>query len=90
MAYAPIFASGHAAATLHYDANDKPLAEKLNVLVDAGAEWENYASDIVRLLRPSNPMLSTFTGHPDHPTNHHYQIDRPAHSPSPAPSLPNS
>jgi Xaa-Pro dipeptidase len=47
MAYHPILASGRAAATLHYVDNSQPLAGKLNLLVDAGAEWNNYASDIV-------------------------------------------
>ncbi|SPO04591.1 probable Probable Xaa-Pro aminopeptidase PEPP [Cephalotrichum gorgonifer] len=46
--YHGIFASGRAAATLHYIANDAPLAGKLNVLLDAGAEWECYASDVTR------------------------------------------
>lgn len=49
MAYHPILASGTGAATLHYVDNAQPLDGKLNVLVDAGAEWKNYASDIVRL-----------------------------------------
>ncbi|KAK0654650.1 putative Xaa-Pro aminopeptidase PEPP [Lasiodiplodia hormozganensis] len=47
-AYGSIMASGTAAATLHYVANDQPLAGKLNLLVDAGAEKDCYASDITR------------------------------------------
>lgn len=47
MAYHPILASGRAAATLHYVDNSQPLSGKLNLLIDAGAEWSNYASDIV-------------------------------------------
>lgn len=47
MAYHPIMASGRAAATLHYVDNSQPLEGKMNLLVDAGAEWNNYASDIV-------------------------------------------
>jgi Xaa-Pro dipeptidase len=50
MAYSPIFASGRAAATLHYVKNNEPLDGKLNLLLDGGAEWNNYASDIVRPL----------------------------------------
>ena len=46
-AYHPIIAGGRAAATLHYVANNAPLKGKQNVLLDAGAEWDNYASDIV-------------------------------------------
>lgn len=49
MAYHPILAAGRAAATLHYVANNAPLAGKQNMLLDAGAEWNNYASDIVSL-----------------------------------------
>ena len=48
--YHGIFAAGRAAATLHYVANDAPLEGKQNVLLDAGAEWECYASDIVSPL----------------------------------------
>jgi Xaa-Pro dipeptidase len=47
-AYHGIFASGTSAATLHYVKNDQPLAGKLNVLVDAGAESNCYAADITR------------------------------------------
>ena len=46
-AYSSIVASGRAAATLHYVRNDMPLKGKLNLLLDAGAEWNCYASDIV-------------------------------------------
>ena len=46
--YHPISASGRSAATLHYVKNNQPLAGKLNLLLDAGAEWDCYASDIVR------------------------------------------
>lgn len=47
MSYHPIFASGRAAATLHYVDNTCSLAGKQNVLVDAGAEYHNYCADIV-------------------------------------------
>jgi Xaa-Pro dipeptidase len=46
-AYHPIVASGTAAATLHYGKNDQPLEGKLNLLLDAGGEYNCYASDIV-------------------------------------------
>lgn len=46
-AYHSIVASGTAAATLHYVNNYEPLAGKLNLLLDAGAEYSCYASDIV-------------------------------------------
>lgn len=47
-AYHSIVASGTAAATLHYVKNNEPLKGKLNLLLDAGAELDCYASDIVR------------------------------------------
>lgn len=49
VAYPPIVASGAAAGTLHYVDNSQPLQGKLNLLIDAGCEWDNYASDIVSL-----------------------------------------
>lgn len=59
MAYPPIFASGKSAAVLHYEANDASTCGKLNMLVDAGAEWGNYASDTVsHRLMPSAPCMS--------------------------------
>ena len=47
-AYHSIVAGGTAAATLHYVRNDAPLAGKLLVLLDAGAEARCYAADITR------------------------------------------
>jgi len=47
-AYSGIFGSGRAAATLHYVHNDQPLGGKLNLLLDAGAEQDSYASDVTR------------------------------------------
>jgi Xaa-Pro dipeptidase len=46
-AYGSIVASGTAAATLHYVDNAKPLDGKLNLLLDAGGEYNCYAADIV-------------------------------------------
>ena len=51
-AYDSIVASGRAAATLHYVKNDAPLAGKLNLLLDAGGEWDCYAADIVSSACP--------------------------------------
>ncbi|KAL2261346.1 hypothetical protein VTK26DRAFT_4365 [Humicola hyalothermophila] len=56
-AYHGIFAAGRAAATLHYVHNDKPLQGKLNLLLDAGCEWDCYASDITRTF----PINGKFT-----------------------------
>jgi Xaa-Pro dipeptidase len=57
MAYHPILAAGTAAATLHYVDNNAPLEGKTNLLIDAGAEWSNYASDITRTF----PLNGKFT-----------------------------
>lgn len=57
-AYSSIVASGRAAATLHYVHNDKPLAGKQNLLLDAGGEWDCYASDITRTF-PINGRFTT-------------------------------
>jgi Xaa-Pro aminopeptidase len=47
-AYGGIFASGANATTLHYVFNDSVCEEKQLLLVDAGAEYNYYASDITR------------------------------------------
>jgi Xaa-Pro dipeptidase len=51
-AYHSIVASGEAAATLHYMKNYEPLEGKLNLLLDAGGEFNCYASDIVSVVFP--------------------------------------
>lgn len=56
-AYHGIYGSGRAAATLHYVHNNQPLKGKLNLLLDAGAEYENYASDVTRTF----PINGTFS-----------------------------
>ncbi|KAH0608394.1 uncharacterized protein H6S33_001528 [Morchella sextelata] len=56
-AYHGIFASGRSAATLHYVKNNVTLAGKLNLLLDAGAEYNNYASDVTRTF----PINGEFT-----------------------------
>jgi len=56
-AYHSIVASGTAAATLHYVKNYEPLKGKLNLLLDAGAEYSCYASDITRTF-PINGKFS--------------------------------
>jgi Xaa-Pro dipeptidase len=47
-AYNIIAASGENASTLHYDANNQPLKGRQLVCLDAGCEWNCYASDITR------------------------------------------
>ena len=49
-AYHGIFGSGENAATLHYQHNNQPLSGRKNVLVDAGAEWDCYCSDVTRTM----------------------------------------
>ncbi|KAI0455193.1 peptidase M24, structural domain-containing protein [Xylaria acuta] len=56
-AYPIIAGSGPNASTLHYDANNEPLAGRQLVVLDAGAEWDCYASDVTRTL----PIGSTFS-----------------------------
>ncbi len=57
VAYEPIVAGGANACTLHYTANNMPLDPQGLVLIDAGAEWQNYAADITRTF-PSNGRFS--------------------------------
>ena len=47
-AYAVIAGSGENAGVLHYTKNNEPLKGRQLVCLDAGAEWENYASDVTR------------------------------------------
>jgi len=59
-AYSSIVASGTDAATLHYVRNNKPItADTLNLLLDAGGEYDCYASDITRTF----PISGKFTPH---------------------------
>jgi len=56
-AYTSIVACGNAANTLHYISNDKKLVENDLILIDAGCEYEYYASDITRTI----PVSGKFT-----------------------------
>ena len=47
-AYEIIAGSGENASVLHYLKNDEPLKGRQLVCLDAGAEWECYASDVTR------------------------------------------
>lgn len=49
-AYPIIAASGTNASTLHYSANSASLRNKQCLVLDAGCEWDCYASDITRTL----------------------------------------
>ena len=56
-AYTPIVAGGENACVLHYVENNKPLHDGELILVDAGGEYEMYASDITRTF-PVNGKFS--------------------------------
>ncbi|MCX7172297.1 MAG: aminopeptidase P N-terminal domain-containing protein, partial [Proteobacteria bacterium] len=56
-AYTSIVAGGANACILHYVANDQPLRAGELLLIDAGGELDNYASDITRTF-PVNGRFS--------------------------------
>lgn len=57
LGYDPICCSGPACGTLHYVKNSEDLAHKSSILIDAGAEWKNYTSDVTRCF----PISGKFT-----------------------------
>lgn len=59
LAYPCIVASGENALTLHYNRNDAPLAHDQLILVDAGCQYQQYASDITRTFPKSGTFTST-------------------------------
>ncbi|KAI0063075.1 peptidase M24 [Artomyces pyxidatus] len=56
-AYVPVVASGENALIIHYTKNDHLLRDGELVLIDAGGEYNGYASDISRTF----PVSGTFT-----------------------------
>ena len=56
-AYTSIVASGNSANTLHYIENNKKLKNGELILIDAGCEYQYYASDITRTI----PVNGKFT-----------------------------
>ncbi|MFK7758213.1 MAG: aminopeptidase P family protein [Flavobacteriales bacterium] len=56
-AYTPIIASGSSACVLHYIQNDQACKDGDVILMDVGAEYGNYASDLTR----SVPVNGKFT-----------------------------
>ena len=56
--YIPIVGGGANACVLHYISNRDPLNDGDLLLIDAGAEYDGYASDITRTF----PVNGTFTG----------------------------
>ena len=56
-AYTPIIASGFSACVLHYIENDQACKDGDVILMDVGAEYGNYASDMTRCV----PVNGRFT-----------------------------
>lgn len=56
-AYTPIIASGPSANVLHYIENNKECKEGDIILMDVGASYANYASDMTRMV----PVSGKFT-----------------------------
>ncbi len=56
-AYTPIIASGRSACVLHYIENNKSCNDKEVILMDFGAEYANYSSDLTRCV----PVNGKFT-----------------------------
>ncbi|KAJ1959541.1 aminopeptidase [Dipsacomyces acuminosporus] len=56
-AYVPVFASGEHALCMHYVQNSAPTCDGDLILVDAGAEYASYASDVTRTF-PVNGKFS--------------------------------
>jgi len=56
-AYSPIIASGRNACILHYVENNKQCQDGEVILIDVGAEYANYASDMTRCI----PVNGKFT-----------------------------
>jgi Xaa-Pro dipeptidase len=57
-AYDPIAASGPNAGTLHYDTNNEDFGNRQLMCLDAGCEFELYASDITRTFPLSSSWPS--------------------------------
>lgn len=57
-AYTPIVGSGINSCTLHYNDNNRIIKNKDIVLIDAGCEYQNYASDVTRTF-PANGRFSS-------------------------------
>jgi Xaa-Pro aminopeptidase len=57
MSYYPIVASGDNATTLHYNKNNAIIDPTKYLLVDAGCEYNYYASDITRCYHFGTPTL---------------------------------
>lgn len=57
LAYTSIVGSGANSCVLHYNSNNQTIEDDSVVLIDAGCEYQNYASDITRTF-PANGKFS--------------------------------
>ncbi|KAI8984931.1 peptidase M24, structural domain-containing protein [Trametes punicea] len=60
-AYVPVVASGPNALIIHYTSNNQLIADGEMVLIDAGCEYNGYASDITRTF-PANGSFTSEQG----------------------------
>jgi Xaa-Pro aminopeptidase len=56
-AYSPIIAGGERACCLHYQKNNHTLLNDTMVLMDAGFEYQHYASDMTRMIFLKKPSF---------------------------------
>ncbi|PLB48258.1 Creatinase/aminopeptidase [Aspergillus steynii IBT 23096] len=70
--YEIIAGSGENAAVLHYVKNDEPLHGRQLVCLDAGAEWNCYASDVTRTI----PLPSSSSSSPSSSLSSDWPSDR--------------
>lgn len=73
-AYEPIVAGGERANTLHYINNDQKIRANQLVLIDVGAEYSHYASDITRTIG-INPTVRQKQLHGAVVEIHNYALD---------------
>jgi Xaa-Pro aminopeptidase len=57
LAYPSIVGSGPHGTVLHAQRDDRPIGENELIVIDCGAEWEGYASDVTRTI----PSTGKFT-----------------------------
>jgi Xaa-Pro dipeptidase len=69
-AYNPICGAGENAATLHYIENSSSLNDQQLLLIDAGAEYKCYASDVTRTF----PVSPSDLGYPSPEAENIYKL----------------
>lgn len=73
-AYSVIAASGINAATLHYVQNNEPLAGRQLLVLDAGAEYSCYASDVTRTIPLGMPGPGSVDNWPSNEAAEIYEL----------------